>query len=122
MARTPTSAGRGFRVARKASTMVAAPLALAVVLAGATVGIIPEPAEAAVVCGERDVIVKALKTRYGESRRALGLQNGDRVLEVFASTNGTWTAVSTDVRGRTCIVGTGEAWTEFEAVPSGPAA
>ncbi len=83
----------------------------------------PGPAGAGLVCGERDKIVATLEDRYGESRRALGIQNdGNRVMELYASDKGSWTAVVTDTKGRACILGVGEAWTEFEPEPVGPAA
>ncbi len=81
-----------------------------------------EEAPAAPVCGDRATIVSTLEGRYAESRRVMGLMGSGRVMELFAAANGSWTAIVTDTAGRTCILGVGEAWTEFAPEPEGPEA
>lgn len=75
-------------------------------------------AEAQTVCGKRDNIVQQLQTKYGETRRSVGLQQGRGVVEVFASDKtGSWTITITNPRGLTCLMAAGEA---FEALPPVP--
>lgn len=77
-----------------------------------------DEAEAA-VCKQRGEIIKILNKRYGETRRSFGLQNNRRILEVYASETGTWTAILTMPSGRSCVVAAGEAWTDLPPVPLG---
>jgi len=92
--------------------------AVAATLVGATVGTTTEAAAAA-NCKPREDIVKVLSSKYKESRRAYGLSNQTQVLELYASDSGSWTAVVTTPDGKSCIVASGEAWTEQEAIPAG---
>ncbi len=65
-------------------------------------------------CGERSKIVERLQTKYGETRRSVGLAENNGVVETFASTDsGTWTIMITLPNGMTCLVAAGHA---FEAV------
>lgn len=91
---------------------------VAATLIGATVGTTSEAAAAA-NCKPREDIVKVLSSKYKESRRAYGLSNQMQMLELYASENGTWTAVVTTPDGKSCIVAAGEAWTEQQAIPAG---
>jgi hypothetical protein len=92
----------------------------AATLIGATVGTTSEAAAAAAAnCKPREDIVKVLSSKYQESRRAYGLSNQMQMLELYASENGTWTAVDTTPDGKSCIVAAGEAWTEQQAIPAG---
>jgi hypothetical protein len=71
-------------------------------------------AEAQMVCGKRDAIVAQLESKYGETRRSVGLQQGRAVVEVYASDKtGSWTIVVTDTEGKSCLMAAGDA---FEAV------
>lgn len=83
-----------------------APLA-AVALAAA----LGAPAEAQMVCGERNSIIQQLESKYGETRQSLGLQQGRGVVEIFASEEtGSWTILVTDTHGRSCLMAAGEAF------------
>jgi hypothetical protein len=73
------------------------------------------------ICGEREVIVQRLQEKYSETRQAMGLQQNNGVVEIFASSeSGTWTILVTLPNGTTCLVAAGEAWdgnAELAAVP-----
>lgn len=63
-------------------------------------------------CGERVAIVARLAKHYGETRQGVGLGQGNRLVELFASeTTGTWTILVTLPSGMSCLVAAGEAWT-----------
>lgn len=91
--------------------MKALPLAAMVLTATAAM-----PAQAQMVCGKRDDIVRQLEAKYGETRRSIGLQQGRGVVEVYASEmSGSWTILVTDPRGMSCLMAAGEAF-EVEQV------
>ncbi len=76
------------------------------------------------LCGERASLVTQLQQKYGEDRRAVGLQGGRVMLEIFASREtGSWTILFTRPDGVACAMAAGEAWREdWEAQPDGPPA
>ena len=62
-------------------------------------------------CGARAAVVERLATRFGETRRGIGLGTQNRVVEVFASADtGSWTITVTLPDGRMCLVATGRNW------------
>jgi len=64
-------------------------------------------------CGPRDRILGVLAERYGETRRSVGLGNGNQVLEMFASTEtGSWTVIVTSPSGLTCLLASGQSYEE----------
>ncbi len=67
-------------------------------------------AEAQMICGKRESIIAQLESKYKETRRSVGLQQGRGVVEVFASEGGTWTILVTDTRGTSCLMAAGEAF------------
>lgn len=74
------------------------------------------PVHAQTVCGKRTDIIDQLESKYGETRRSVGVQQGRGVVEVFASAKtGSWTILVTDPRGMSCLMAAGEAF-ELEAV------
>ncbi|MEM8662977.1 MAG: hypothetical protein AAGF49_02495 [Pseudomonadota bacterium] len=78
-----------------------------------------ENAEARTVCKQRSEIIKILSNKFKETQRSYGLQNDRRVLELYASPNGSWTAILTMPSGQSCVVASGEAWTTLPALPVG---
>lgn len=72
-------------------------------------------------CAERTQIVERLKSKYGESRRGIGLNQSNGVVEVFASAQtGSWTILVTLPNGMTCLLAAGqsyEGFTETEIKP-----
>ncbi|MEM6461538.1 MAG: hypothetical protein AAF724_06455 [Pseudomonadota bacterium] len=78
---------------------------------------------AAMTCGDRTALLKALSEKYKESPRALGLStSGKAVFEVYTSKSGTWTIVMTTTKGVTCIMAAGHSWEEALEVAEGPQA
>lgn len=64
--------------------------------------------QAQMVCGAREAIVGTLKDKYGESLQSIGL-NSKGVIEVYGSEEtGSWTIVTTDTRGASCVMAAGE--------------
>jgi hypothetical protein len=76
-------------------------------------------ADARAVCKERDAIISVLNKRFGETQRSFGLQSDRRVLEIYASEKGSWTALLTLPDGQSCVVATGEAWNSLPPPPVG---
>ena len=80
------------------------------------------PAQAQQLCLLRDAAVSQLTKQHGEEVTARGLSaNGKFMMELFTGDSGTWTLITTDVNGRSCIVASGEAWSPVPVVPGGPA-
>ncbi|MEL7149303.1 MAG: hypothetical protein AAGK71_01150 [Pseudomonadota bacterium] len=72
-------------------------------------------------CGNRELVLERLTSKYGESRQSIGMAPKGRVVEVYASTEtGTWTITVTMPNGITCLVASGQS---FEALdePVAPA-
>ncbi len=69
-------------------------------------------------CAARDSVVEKLKGGYGETFAGGGLQNSNRVFEVWHSTEkGTWTILMTMANGTTCIMASGTNWRDgFPAI------
>jgi hypothetical protein len=95
-------------------SMIATAVALAML--GAT-AVATARAQTAANCRDRDSIVEVLSKRYNETRRGFGLSSPMQMLELFASEKGTWTALITTPDGRSCIVASGDAWTEVKPLP-----
>ena len=79
------------------------------------------PATAQEVCVLREAAVQHLEQRYDEHLVGRGLARaGKTMVELLTSDGGTWTIVVTNVRGETCVLASGEAWTEAAARPGEP--
>src|SRR5262245_13678486 len=82
--------------------------------------VLSHPAVAATgqaVCDRRDNIVQRLGASYEEVAQSTGLDANGNLLEIFASPQGTWTALVTNPRGVACIVAAGEAWEQIRSLP-----
>lgn len=66
-------------------------------------------------CLPRDQMIAALHAQFGETRRAVGLDQRGGV-EVFASPSGSWTITITGPNGVACIISSGEL---FAMLPQG---
>ena len=80
--------------------------------------IAPVQAQAA-LCLHHKEIVQQLSTKFKEKRRAFGLINSRRMMEVYVSKAGTWTMVVTTANKISCVVATGESWEQWK-VKFGP--
>ena len=77
----------------------------------APVTVISESAAAMRVCGERVKMTKMLSGKYQEKPKAIGVSStGKSVLEVYTSSEGSWTLLLTTAKGMTCIMGAGHSW------------
>lgn len=90
-----------------------------ILAAGAVLALTATADAAPAVCKQRSEIIKILDRKFSEKQAAYGLQSDRRVLEVYASPNGSWTAILTMPSGRSCVVASGEAWTQLPPVPVG---
>jgi len=79
---------------------------------------IPGSAFAQAACGEYTDIVNKLNQKYSEKPISMGLGNNGAMIEVFASTKGTFTIVITRPNGISCLVAAGESW---ENIPTSTA-
>lgn len=69
-------------------------------------------------CAQRGQVVERLQSKYGETRRSVGLAPNNGVVETYASAEtGSWTIIVTMPNGMSCLVAAGEA---FEPVEDGP--
>jgi hypothetical protein len=73
---------------------------------------ISNKAGAAPQCGEHDRVAQALLEKFKETPRGLGMMNSTAILEIFKSSQGSWTLVVTNARGISCISAAGEDWQE----------
>lgn len=63
------------------------------------------------ICGRREEVVQRLTGAYGETRRGLGIQHGQAVVEVYASDDtGSWTIILSTPEGLACLLATGSDW------------
>jgi hypothetical protein len=62
------------------------------------------------LCGERTAIVDQLKTKYQETRQAIGLISNMSAAELYVSEKGTWTMLMTLTNGKSCIIAAGHSW------------
>ena len=85
-----------------------------IVLASIIMGALISPAMAQIVCSKRDTFLKRLGDGHSESPVAMGLASNGNILEVLASTEGTWTIIITKPNGMSCAVASGEAWEQIE--------
>ncbi len=82
------------------------------------------PAQAA-GCGLRDAVVERLKSKYSEAMTAGGTQGNAQsttaILEIWSSeSTGTFTVISTNARGVSCIVAVGRDWFQQEPLKQPP--
>jgi len=70
-------------------------------------------------CAPRDMVIKRLAEKYGESRQSIGMGQQGMVMETFASgETGSWTITVTTPNGMTCLVASGQSYEVLaEALP-----
>lgn len=66
------------------------------------------------LCGPHDEIAEALLKSYSESPIAIGMETAGSVIEVFASSKGSWTVILTTPAGFSCAMAGGENWEVLE--------
>lgn len=71
-------------------------------------------------CGEREMIVERLASKYGETRQSAGLNQNNGMVEVFASEEtGTWTILVTMPTGVSCLMAAGRDWQDMLETTTG---
>lgn len=69
-----------------------------------------QPGRRAGRCGPHDAITQQLLAQFAEVPVGLGLTNDGLLLELYASPDGTWTALISNPAGVSCIVSFGVGW------------
>ncbi|MBQ0823049.1 hypothetical protein KBI52_22940 [Microvirga sp. HBU67558] len=87
---------------------------------GAAIALGGTPASAQTSCGPREQLVKLLADQYKEGPVGIGLAQPGQVLEVFASSNGTWTMVMTMPDGKACMIAAGDNWEMVTKIKGNP--
>lgn len=91
-------------------------LALATLLAAARLEAAEQP-----VCAARTDLANRLDALFSERPAAIGLDAAGKLVEVFASPDGsTWTMLATRPDGISCVVATGRFW-QVRTPPAGEA-
>ena len=70
-------------------------------------------------CGPRADVLGQLGQRYKEYPHANGIINERALIEVYVSHKGTWTIVTTNDRGISCIMAAGQDWIIMPEPPKG---
>lgn len=84
-------------------------LSLSILLALAATAT-PARAQQELMCAPREDVVRQLSVMFSERPVNRGLTGDGMLLEMFASAEGTWTAVLSEPSGVSCLVSGGEAW------------
>ena len=100
---------------RPAGAVIGAAFATLAVAAMAT----PALAEGSATCANRDKVVSALSEVYAENPVSIGLTEEGAVIEVMASSEGSFTIVVTHPNGLTCPIAAGKAWQTVAAKVTG---
>jgi hypothetical protein len=75
----------------------------------------PTMAQTPIPCGKGADLRSTLKKEYQEIPVSLGLGNNGGMVEVFLSTNRTFTILMTLPNGTSCMLATGEYWETLKA-------
>lgn len=79
----------------------------------------PATLQAQTNCAARDSVVRSLEASYGEVFAGGGVQNAQRIFEVWHSEEkGTWTILMTRADGKSCIMASGTNWREGDGIPA----
>lgn len=108
------SCEQAFRANRREQYKSLAMMFAAFVIALVLVIGVPAMTHAQAMCGERGAILKQLGGEYEESLQAIGTTEGGTLVEVFASSTGTWTILESHPNGMSCVVGYGE---NYQKIP-----
>ena len=70
------------------------------------------PVAAQQMCTDREVFVEQLDANYSEQSERIGVMPNGNILEVFSSPNGSFTIIVSDPKGRSCMIASGEGWSD----------
>jgi len=74
-------------------------------------------------CAPHDALVAQLNGRYAEKLTSLGLSVNGHIMQVYAAADGqSWTIVSTNPAGVSCILASGHHWQGVKPASDDPAA
>jgi len=76
-------------------------------------------ASAQPVCGSHRTVSDNLKKSYSEAPVSMGVTAGGGVIEVFASSEGSWTLVITQPNGLSCLIAAGQDWENLPRLVTG---
>ena len=62
-------------------------------------------------CGPRDALIAELTQKFGEVSHGAGIANNYQLIEVWSGVDGSWTILSSNVNGVSCIIASGANWT-----------
>lgn len=66
-------------------------------------------------CAPHEIVVDRLQSKYNESRRAVALSNnGSRVVEIYASEEGSWTIILVSPNQIACLVASGQSYEQVD--------
>ncbi|WP_298260581.1 hypothetical protein [uncultured Litoreibacter sp.] len=67
------------------------------------------------MCADRSAVMQKLVTKFGETRRSMGLATNSGIVELHASDDtGSWTITVTHPNGITCLVAAGNSFEMVE--------
>jgi hypothetical protein len=98
--------------------------ALRLLAAGIVLATLSTPSQAQAPCDQRARIVSILLQQFEEVQVGSGITPTGQLLELFASSNGSWTILLSAPTGKSCMIATGEAWhalSERTQTPAGGA-
>lgn len=86
-------------------------------------GLVSAEAFGQTMCGEHEQIVASLEKTYSETPVSMGLASNGTVIEVLASSSGSFTIIVTRPSGLSCLMAAGESWEDLPDRPmsKGPA-
>lgn len=85
-------------------------IALAALLAALSYAPATNVSAAQIQCAKHNQMVGLLSKKYSETPVAMGTVNEDRFMQLFVSSEGTWTILVTMTDGQACIVAAGQNW------------
>ena len=62
------------------------------------------------VCAERRDLIDQLEKRHDEKRAVFGVTSKGRLIEVFVGPTGSWTILTSDHSGISCVLDSGDGW------------
>ena len=87
---------------------------LKIILFGSICAVGASPAVATEFCAKHDALQLILFSRFGEQQLGAGTAGQSTLVELYVSKKGTFTLVSTDTKGLSCIVGAGDNWEKLD--------
>ena len=92
---------------------------LKVVLIALGISLVTSSVEAQSRCAQRSDLVTRLDQHFDEKLAGAGIAFDGAMLEIWASTDGSWTIMVTRSDGRSCIVSHGNNWQRILVISSG---